>query len=67
MPWLSIEHKCEVTLSHFIALYDENYNVFGHDQATTLFYNACFTQAKAIYSHNRVFHFLDFFSDHLYN
>ena len=36
----------EVSLSHFIALHAEHYNLFGHDQATTytLFYNASIIQ-----------------------
>ena len=35
-------YKGEVSLSHFIALHAEHYNLFGHDQATTctLFYQA---------------------------
>ena len=38
--------KGEVSLSHFITLHAEHYNLFGHDQATTytLFYNASIIQ-----------------------
>ena len=42
--WLNIEHKCEATFSHFIALQDEHYKSFDHDRATTLFYNASIIQ-----------------------
>ena len=43
---ITFSKKGEVSLSHFIALHAEHYNLFGHDQATTciLFYYASIIQ-----------------------